>query len=200
VTACTGIDALGHAVETAVTSGRTEFSQVFSTAAFGLIVANFPRVLERPDDVEARGLMLRAAAFAGIAIENSMLGAAHSMANPLTANYGIDHGQAVGMCLPAVVRFNQVDPEAAKAYADLARGARLCEREESVDDAVTALVLSIESLLSVAGFESSLSACGVPKTAAQDLADEAMHQWTAQFNPRPITAADFGKLFAVALD
>ena len=199
VTACTGIDALGHAVETAVTKSRTELSQVFSTAAFGLIVTNLPRVLERPDDVEARGLMLRAAAFAGIAIENSMLGAAHSMANPLTAHYGIEHGQAVGMCLPAVVRFNQVDQTARGVYAELARGARLCDVEESDADAAAAMALCIDSLLRVAGFDASLSACGVPGIAAQDLAKEAAQQWTAQFNPRPVTAVEFEQLFAAAL-
>ena len=46
------------------------------------------------------------ACFAGLAIENSMLGAAHGLANPLTAHYGIPHGQAVGLMLPHVIRFN----------------------------------------------------------------------------------------------
>src|SRR5260221_2927754 len=89
VTACTGIDAITHAVETAVTQRRNPFSQMYSREAFKLCVLNLPRVLANPLDVEARGRMLLGAAFAGTAIENSMLGAAHSAANPLTARYGI---------------------------------------------------------------------------------------------------------------
>ena len=55
-----------------------------------------------------------------IAIENSMLGAAHSMANPLTAHHGLAHGQAVGLCLPHVVRFNAADEGARAGYEALA--------------------------------------------------------------------------------
>ena len=106
VTACTGIDAIAHAVETAVTRKRNETSLKYSRAAFQMMLENFSRVLESPDDLEARGQMLLGAAYAGTAIEHSMLGAAHSAANPLTAHFDVIHGQAVGMMLPHVVRFN----------------------------------------------------------------------------------------------
>jgi alcohol dehydrogenase len=80
---------------------------MYSHEAFKLLVPNFSRVLENPEDLEARGSMLLGAAFAGTAIENSMLGAAHAAANPLTAHYDIVHGQAVGMMLPHVVRLQR---------------------------------------------------------------------------------------------
>src|SRR5437762_2558656 len=120
VTACTGIDAIAHVVETAVTTKRNAFSLMCSHEAFKLTVPSLPRVFQDPQDLEARGRMQLGAAFAGMAIENSMLGAAHSAANPLTAHYGIVHGQAVGMMLPQVVRFNGKDPAALQAYAQLA--------------------------------------------------------------------------------
>ena len=106
VTACTGIDALAHAVETAVTKKRTPLSAMYSHEAFRLCIGSLERVLRDPRDLEARSMMQLGAAFAGTAIENSMLGAAHSAANPLTAHYGIVHGQAVGLMLPAVIAFN----------------------------------------------------------------------------------------------
>src|SRR6266436_162906 len=109
VTACTGIDALAHALETAVTRKRNPLSAMFSREAFRLCVKALPEILLHPNDLEARGRMLLGAALAGMAIENSMLGAAHAAANPLTAHYGIVHGQAVGMMLPHVIRFNAED-------------------------------------------------------------------------------------------
>src|SRR6267142_372160 len=120
VTACTGIDALAHALETAVTKKRNPLSAMFSREAFRLCVTAFPEVLLAPKNLEARGRMLLGAALAGLAIENSMLGAAHAAANPLTAHYGIVHGQAVGMMLPAVIRFNAEEPAARRSYAELA--------------------------------------------------------------------------------
>ncbi|MBI98515.1 MAG: alcohol dehydrogenase, partial [Verrucomicrobiales bacterium] len=109
VTACTGIDAVAHAVESAVTRKRNDTSQEYSRVAFGLLSESLPRVLANPDDLEARGRMLLGAAFAGTAIEHSMLGAAHSAANPLTAHFDVIHGEAVGLMLPHVVRFNGED-------------------------------------------------------------------------------------------
>ena len=115
VTALTGIDAIAHAVETYVTKPRNPVSLAFSREAWRLLTAHFARVLDEPDDLAARGGMQLGACFAGLAIENSMLGAAHALANPLTATYGIIHGQAIGLMLPHVVRFN--GPQVGDAYA-----------------------------------------------------------------------------------
>ena len=81
-------------------------SLAFSREAWLLLASNFARVLDDPTDLAARSGMQLGACFAGLAIENSMLGAAHALANPLTAHYGIPHGQAVGLMLPHVIRFN----------------------------------------------------------------------------------------------
>ena len=111
--AATGMDALSHAIETAVTRRRNPISQMLSREAFRLCARGLRRVFEHPQDVNARADVLLGAALAGMAIENSMLGAAHAAANPLTARYGVIHGHAVGLMLPAVVRFNAQDPEVA---------------------------------------------------------------------------------------
>src|SRR5438067_4234865 len=71
VTAHTGIDAIAHAVETAVTTKRNHVSLMFSHEAFKLLIPSFPRVLSNPADIEARGRMLLGAALAGTAIEIS---------------------------------------------------------------------------------------------------------------------------------
>ncbi|MFM7101012.1 MAG: iron-containing alcohol dehydrogenase, partial [Verrucomicrobiota bacterium] len=73
VTAVTGMDALGHALETAVTRTRTAYSGLCSREAFRLAGPAFERVLGEPGDVAARGRMQLGAALAGMAIENSML-------------------------------------------------------------------------------------------------------------------------------
>lgn len=198
VTACTGIDAIAHAVETAVTKKRNPFSLMFSHEAFKLLAPHFPRVMENAKDLEARGKMLLGAALAGTAIENSMLGAAHSAANPLTAHYGIVHGQAVGMMLPHVIRFNADNDAAKRGYAELASGPEIACVSEGVEQAVDALVQEIESLLELADIPSSLGECGVREKDLPMLAAEAAKQWTAMFNPRAIGEKDFLGLFQAA--
>src|SRR5829696_5042978 len=198
VTACTGIDAVAHAVETAVTKKRNPFSLMFSHEAFKLLAPNFSRVVENPNDLEARGKMLLGAAFAGTAIENSMLGAAHSAANPLTAHYDIIHGQAVGMMLPHVIRFNAENEVARRGYAELASAPEIACVSDGLDQAVNALVSEIQTLLEVAGMPAALSDCGVKEKDLPMLASEAAKQWTAHFNPRPLTEKDFMELFRAA--
>ncbi len=198
VTACTGIDAIAHAVETVVTKKRNPLSQMYSHEAFRLCATSLERVLSHPLDVEARGRMLLGAAFAGTAIENSMLGAAHSTANPLTAHYNIIHGQAVGMMLPHVVRFNSADPAALRAYAELASGLEIACVNEGLEKACDTLVARLELLLNRGAMSRSLADCGVPRSAIPMLAAEAAKQWTASFNPRKVEVADFVALYEAA--
>jgi alcohol dehydrogenase len=200
VTACTGIDAIAHAVETAVTRKRNALSLMYSHEAFKLAVGGFERVLSHPHDLEARGRMLLGAAFAGTAIENSMLGAAHSAANPLTAHFDVVHGQAVGMMLPWVVRFNASDPTALRAYAELASALEIACVSDGLETAVEALVTRLEQLLDLAGFPRSLAECGVTRSALPALASEAARQWTAAFNPRTVSVTDFLELYEAALE
>jgi len=199
VTACSGIDALAHALETLVTKARTSLSLIFSREAFRLAIAGLPRVLASPADLEARGWMLLGAAWAGTAIENSMLGAAHSAANPLTANFGVAHGHAVGLMLPHVVRLNARDPAAARAYAEVACAAQLALPSEAPEAATEHLAEHLESLLELAGLPRARDRCGAKTEDVPRLADEAARQWTAQFNPLSVTATDFQQLYTAAL-
>ena len=197
VTACTGIDAIAHALESAVTTKRNEVSKKLSRESFRLCVGALPEVLHTPDTVDARARMQLGAALAGAAIENSMLGAAHAAANPLTARFDIVHGHAVGLLLPHVVRFNAEVADALTAYEELTDAAEIVSAGKGRLDA---LVERIEMMLDLARLPRSLAACGVERTAIPMLAEEAARQWTAGFNPRPVTKEVFVRLYEAALD
>lgn len=200
VTAGSGIDAIAHAVETAVTNARTPLSLMYSREAFRLTLAGFPRVMKSPEDLEARGWMLLGAAWAGTAIENSMLGAAHSAANPLTAHFGTPHGQAVGMMLPHVVRFNAQQPGAATTYAEMACTTHIARPSDPPLAAAEALACRLEELLELAGLPRSLRAPADRRLHIPTLAQEASRQWTLRFNPRPVSVGDFENWYELALD
>jgi len=191
VTAITGIDALAHALESYVTLKHTTLSQMFAREAWRLLEPNLGRVLREPGNLEARGAMQLGAHFAGIAIENSMLGACHACANPLTAHYGMTHGIAIGILLPHVIRFNaQVVGD---LYADLAHESGLHNGDQNA--AGEALAQGVVELLRRSGLPTSLSACGVNQGILPLLADEAAEQWTAKFNPRPVSERELLSLY-----
>src|SRR5262245_32385115 len=136
VTAVTGIDALAHAVESYVSTKRNPLAQAFAREAWRALEGNFEVVLRQPGRLQARGARPLGAHCAGLGIENSMLGAAHACANPLTAHYGLAHGIAVGILLPHVVRFNT--GVVAGLYADLAHEVGLINGDSSAAGEVLA--------------------------------------------------------------
>lgn len=194
VTANTGIDAISHALETYVTNVRTPVSQMFAREAWKLLNGALEVVLNEPHNIEARGQMLLASAYAGFAISQSMLGAAHSAANPLTAHFNVVHGRAVGMMLPHVIAFNAHDPQAAALYAELAH----VRSAPKAATPVLSLIGRVNALLDAAGMPPTLAECGVERGGIPTLAKEAAQQWTANYNPRPITAEDFKGLYEAA--
>jgi len=199
VTAVTGVDALSHALESAVTRRRNAVSWMYSESAFQKLAGSLVRVLDEPRDLMARGDMLLGAALAGLAIECSMLGGAHACANPLTAQFGVVHGAAVGVMLPAVLRHNAVPgSEAESLYARLAVAAGWSPRCDPAAAAAAALVDGVSRLLDRAGIPRSTVDAGVPVSAIPTLAAAAARQWTAQFNPRDLDVEAFISLYTAA--
>jgi alcohol dehydrogenase len=177
VAVATGLDAVAHAVESYVCSARNPVSQMYAREAWRLLSRNFIPSLQRRDDIAVRGRMQVGAYLAGAAIECSMLGAAHACANPLTAHYGITHGIAVAAMLPAVVGFNRAD--VAELYDELS----------------PSLTDEIDALRAAGGRAFDLGALGVDRVALPGLAAEAATQWTAAFNPRPVSESDLLALY-----
>ena len=197
VTACTGIDALAHALESLVTTKRNPSSIRHARLAFELIQANLPAVFKDPQNLESRGKVLLGASHAGAAIERSMLGAVHSMANPLTSSREVVHGIAVGMVLPKVMKFNAAHVETNSIYADLARNSNLVKADSSDSEATQSLIDRICKILELANIPSSLEEQGFVHTEIDSLAQAASEQWTANFNPRPVNADDFKNLYSL---
>ena len=181
VAASTGIDAIAHAVESYVSTKRNPISQIFAREAWRLLEGSFEAVLSDPGNIEAQGRMLLGAHLAGAAIENSMLGAAHACANPLTGRYGVIHGVAVGLMLPQVIEFNsQMVDMLYRELCPLPLHDRIIE------------------LKNAAGLPEQLREFQIDKVELPNLAKEAAEQWTGQFNPRRVGEVELLELYEAA--
>ena len=192
VVATTGVDALSHALESFVTRARNPFSNLHAARAWQLLDANFEEVLqarrEQPDELGRRtghmtawSDMLLGAHFAGAAIELSMLGAAHALANPLTAAHGIAHGSAIGVVLPSVIRWN------AEVIGEL--------YQELDPRGGEGLAARVEELRAFAHLPSRLEPLGIEERDLPGLAKLAAEQWTGEFNPRPLDPKSIQTLY-----
>ncbi|MGI8602352.1 MAG: iron-containing alcohol dehydrogenase [Verrucomicrobiales bacterium] len=190
LTAATGADALVHCIESFT-------SPVFHPLCDGIalegarIVHHFlPLAMADGNDLEARGMMLIAAAMGGIAFQKD-LGAVHSLSHPLSAHFGLHHGLANALCLLPVMRFN------AERKPGLYRriGAAL-DLPDHADDSV---IGAMDDLLNRISLTGGLRTHGVDESALDTLADAAFADSCHATNPVPVTRDDLRQLYLAAL-
>ena len=200
VAALTGLDAVSHAVESFVSTAANPVSRMYAREAWTRLERHLPPFLDAraagdPGRDEAAEL-LWGAHLAGASIEQSMLGAAHALANPLTARHGVPHGAAVLLTLPWVVRLNgEAGPPVNDRYRELCELAGIpgTAGEPSED-----LARRLEELRAVGGLPERLSDVDVPREELGSLAKDAAKQWTARFNPRPVDEEELLRIYELA--
>ncbi len=180
VAATTGIDAIAHAVESYVTTKGNPISRLLAKEGWQQLSRNFEAILNENPTSQVCGQMLLGAHLAGMAIECSMLGAAHACANPLTACYQITHGVAVSLMLPHVVELNQ--QQVGDCYQHLSPN----------------LAQEIRRFQTLANLPIQLREVGIPESDLGHLAAEASKQWTGTFNPVPVNQQILNQLYESA--
>ena len=106
VTACTGIDALVHAMEAYLSTKANIVTDLFALKSIELVSKGLVPAYRDGSNIEYREKMQLGATMAMVAASNTLVGMAHSMDGPICALYHIPHGQACGLVAPAVLKFN----------------------------------------------------------------------------------------------
>lgn len=183
VTAGTGMDALTHNVEAYLSKGYHPLCDAIAIAGARLAAQNLVTAFREPRNLEARTNMMMSSMMGAIAFQKG-LGATHSLAHPLSSEFGMHHGTANAVLLPAVLEFN-ADVSAAR-LADLARefGATALHRVRELNDALD--------------IKPRLRDYGIPEDALPMLAAKAIEDGCHQLNPRPCTEADLLALYRVS--
>ncbi|MEO7097487.1 MAG: iron-containing alcohol dehydrogenase, partial [Polyangiales bacterium] len=182
-TAATGFDALTHCIEAYLSLGDHPMADGIALHGAELCVKYLARAVKQPDDLEARGGMMKAAAMGAVAFQKG-LGACHSLAHPLSSEKGMHHGLANALCLPAVVAWNaEIVPERVERIAQL-----FGVTKEKLPEAIAKLRAEV-------GLPAGLGAEGVGDTDLDKLADLAVEDACHRCNPRPATRDDLRKLY-----
>ncbi len=194
LTACTGLDALCHAIEAYVSNAHSAITDLHALEAVRLISENLVAVLQHPEDIALRGQMMLASLHAGLAFSNASLGAVHAMAHSLGGFLDVPHGESNSILLPQVVAFNF--ESAAERYCRIgeAMGLRMEEGREKA-----ALVAGLVELRSRAGVNRRLSEIGVKAGDLPRLAQMAMLDVCMVTNPRIPSSKEIEVLYEEAL-
>lgn len=182
VTAATGMDALTHAIEAYISDKANTISDVWSLKAIQLLTENILIATYNPTNLYAREGMLHGQMFAGMAFNNSSVALVHAMSRPLGAYYGIPHGEANAMLLPAVLDYNQ--RVSAVRYRDIAKVIGLETFGRNVNNIAKEVVQYIAELFAKLPLKSQLSDFGVSQDDIPKMAKDAHENGSAKVNPR----------------
>jgi alcohol dehydrogenase len=188
VTACSGIDALVHAVESYVSKRANMATELFSLKAITLLCKGLKPAWINGRDLDARETMQIGATMAMIAAMNSYLGLCHAMAMPLCGIYKMRHGQACGMLLPHVLKYNSVATPA--KVLDIFRAMGIVAADEPQPSLTDHLYNKIGSFVSEVGISVRLNDFGYRDSHLDIIVKATMQSAQRPTNPRDPTEQD----------
>jgi alcohol dehydrogenase class IV len=181
ITAGTGMDAYTHNVEAYLAKGFHPVCDAIALEGTRLASENLPKVMANPRDVEARGYMLLSSMMGAMAFQKG-LGATHSLAHPLSTEFGMHHGTANAILLPWVLEFNfGASRERQKTLA----------RQAGVED----LVARTRELNEICGIAPRLRDYGILEGSLDKLSQKAIEDGCHGSNPRACTVDDLLRLY-----
>ena len=197
LTACTGMDALSHAIEAYVSNAASPITDLHALEAMRLVAASLRRSVEAPFDMEERGQMMLASLQAGLAFSNASLGAVHSMAHSLGGYKDLPHGECNALLLPHVIDYNFVRvPERFRRIAD-ALGIPVYGLSDA--DVRSRLIRGVIDLRRQCGIDGTLANRGVSIGDVNMLAGNAIKDPCNATNPRTPSRVDLDAVYREAL-
>ncbi|MDH4566941.1 iron-containing alcohol dehydrogenase [Pseudomonas sp. BN414] len=197
LSACTGIDALVHAIEAFVSTGHGPLTDPHALEAMRLINGNLVAMIANPQDIALREKIMLGSMQAGLAFSNAILGAVHAMSHSLGGFLDLPHGLCNAALVEHVVAFNySAAPERFKVIAETfgidCRGMTQNQvRQRLVEHLVT--------LKRAVGFHETLSLHGVGTSDIPFLSRHAMDDPCILTNPRESSQRDVEVVYAEAL-
>ncbi|MBC8108003.1 MAG: iron-containing alcohol dehydrogenase [Anaerolineae bacterium] len=190
LTAATGADALTHCIESFTSPAFHPMCDGIALEGIRLIADALPRAVKSPHDLDARGKMLIAATMGGVAFQKD-LGAAHSLAHPLSAICHLHHGLANALVLTTVMQFNAARKPGMYARVATALNCRGASDRETID--------TVSKVFDDIGIPGGLAIHGVTESHLDELADQAFEDGCHLTNPVPVTRADLLQLYREAM-
>jgi alcohol dehydrogenase class IV len=194
-TAAAGLDAIAHAIETALSRAASPLARTLSADALGRLLRNVPCALTTPDDAEARAETAYGALLMGMNLAISTTCLPHRLQYPVGALTGTRHAAGVAAILPAWLR--RMEQYAPDVLGDLAIAAGLAEPEEAGARAASALTAAIDRHLAITGFAPRLGNLGVAAGDIRRLV--AAVEGTLTNDPGPVGPADLAELYMASL-
>ncbi|MGY8922301.1 MAG: iron-containing alcohol dehydrogenase [Flavobacteriales bacterium] len=196
ITAATGIDALTHCLEAYANKFSHPVVDVIAIEGIKLIAENLVEACENGNDLEARTNVALGSLYGGMCLGPVNTGAVHALSYPLGTEFHIPHGLSNALLLPYVMEFNL--PKAIIEYANIAKvlGAEIGHTDE---ETAKNGILKIRELNAACKIPSKLSDLGIPITAIDKMANNALEiHRLLKNNPKKVELEDAKTIYKAA--
>jgi alcohol dehydrogenase class IV len=197
LTACTGLDALTHAIEAYVSTASSPVADVHALEAIRLVWNNLEEAVLSPDRLEARENMLLASLQAGLAFSNASLGAVHALAHSLGGYLDLPHGECNALLLEHVTRFNMTS--AVERFRKVGEAIGIDPRGMGEQELSRRITEALSSLRRRVGIVDALAARGVSESDIPQLTRHAINDACLVTNPRRVVVGDVRAIYGEAL-
>jgi len=197
LTACTGLDALTHAVEAFVSNAHSPMTDLHALEAIRLVSKNLISSIKQPDDLPLRAAVMQGSLQAGLAFSNAILGANHAMAHSLGGFLDLAHGECNAILLDHVIAFNY--EATAERFEKIGEALGLDFRGLSSAEKKQLLLRQIRELKSKAGIDRKLGMLGVNRSEFPVLSQKALKDPCLITNPRPAGKRDLEVIYEESL-
>lgn len=197
LTACTGVDALVHAIEAFVSTGAGPLTDMNALDAIKLINESLPKLIRSPNDIKLREDIMLGSLKAGLAFSNAILGAVHAMSHSLGGYLDLPHGLCNAMLLEHVVAYNY--QRAQERFKVIAETMGIDTRGLTANEIKRRLLSDLVRLKTEVGIRQTLSVSGVQKTDIPFLSANAILDPCLITNPRPSNRRDIATVYEEAL-
>lgn len=193
LTACTGMDAMVHAIEAYVSNASSIMTDLHALEAIKVISEYLPRVIREKSNIEYKEKMMYASMEAGFAFSNAILGAVHSMSHSLGGFLDLPHGECNAILLDHVVDFNyKIVPE---RFDKISQAMGLDTRGMIEKEKKDRLLKEIRDLKVKVGITNKLQEVGVKEQDIPILAGKAIHDPCMLTNPREANKRDLEVIY-----
>lgn len=197
LTACTGMDAMVHAIEAFVSNASSPITDVHALKAIEIVHENLIKVIHNPNDVSLREKMMLGSLEAGLAFSNAILGAVHAMAHSLGGLLDLPHGEANSILLEHVVAYNY--SAAPERFLQMAKIFGIDTRGMAQEQVKVALISKIVEYKKAVGITKKLRDVGVKNADIPSLAKKAVKDACIITNPRPAEERDVEVIYEEAI-
>ncbi|WDP93258.1 MAG: iron-containing alcohol dehydrogenase [Desulfobacter sp.] len=181
LTACTGMDALVHAVEAFVSTGSGPLTDSHALEAIKIVSRDLPALLKEQGNPALRENIMLASMKAGLAFSNASLGAVHAMAHSLGGFLDLPHGECNAMLLDHVINLNY--DSAQEKFKAVAQAMGIDTRGTTGRMVKERLVSRIQRLKNEVGITNQLAKRGVKSADTGELARKALKDACMLTNP-----------------